>query len=248
MNLRELRALWIADLKLISRDHFLLFLLAYPLVLATAARFLLPIAAESLSGKFDLPAYYPLLNAYFFLLISPLVYGVLTGLILLDERDDDTLHAIMVTPLARSSYMSYRLVVPFLLSVIYSLVQIWILGLHEPPYWFVIPASIGSAFIAPFFAVLLAAIASNKVEGLALMKALGIFLVAPCLDWFFDGPWVSLLGIFPTYWPINAYWLGVEGEFGARFWSSLLIGAVYLSLLTLYLLKRFYIRALGAEA
>ena len=244
MSPAKLKALLGADLKLIARDHFLLFLLAYPLVLATIARFLLPIAAEELAGRLDLPPYYPLINAYFFLLISPLVYGVLTGLILLDERDDDTLRALYVTPLAQSSYMGYRLVAPYLLAIVYAVLQILILDLHDAPFWFVWPVALSAAFTAPFFALLLASIASNKVEGLALMKALGVFLVAPCLDWFFDGPLVPLLGIFPTYWPIKAYWLGMDGIFDMRFWGALLVGAAYLCLLTWLLLQRFYAKAL----
>ena len=53
-----------------------------------------------------------------------------------------------------------------------------IIGLHEPPFWPVIPTAAVAAMAAPFFSLFMAAFAGNKVEGLAVMKGAGIFLIA----------------------------------------------------------------------
>lgn len=41
-----------------------------------------------------------------------MVFGVVTGFLLLDERDDRTLTALQVTPLPLRAYIFYRVTVP----------------------------------------------------------------------------------------------------------------------------------------
>jgi fluoroquinolone transport system permease protein len=236
---QRFRALGKGDARSIARDSFLVFLLIFPLAMALIMRFLLPPVAARLADRVAIVPYYPLILAYTFLLTLPLMFGVLVGLMLLDERDDDTLTALQVTPLSTRSYLSYRLFFPYLLAMIYAVVLMAIIGLHEPPFWPVIPVAAVAAMAAPFFSLFMSTFAGNKVEGLAVMKGAGIFLIAPVIDWFVDAAWTPLLGIFPTYWPVTAYWMAVDGETGQRFWTYLLVGVVFQVLVTLWLVRRF---------
>lgn len=228
-----------ADLRILSRDGFLGFLLFYPLILTLILRLALPVANTRLADRFDLSAYYPLILGYQFVLLVPIMFGVMAGLMLLDEKDEHTLVALRVTPLPRGAWLAWRLVPPYLLGVFYALLLLWAVGLHPGSLWPVVPVALVVAIEAPCFALFLSAFANNKVEGLAFMKAMGIFLVAPLVDWFFDAPWTALLGIFPTYWPVKAYWLSGAGELGAPFWLHLGIGLIYHLLLLRWLMGRF---------
>jgi fluoroquinolone transport system permease protein len=83
----------------------------------------------------------------------------------------------------------------------------------------------------------LAAFAENKVQGFALVKALGAVLLAPVVAWFVDMPWQLLAGVVPSYWPLRAYWSAADP--GADFWIFLAVGFAYHGLLLAWLLRRF---------
>ena len=71
---------------------------------------ILPAATDSLLERFgfDLVPYYPMLLRFFFVLQIPLLFRLLVGLLVLDERDDDTLAALRVTPISMLGYALYR--------------------------------------------------------------------------------------------------------------------------------------------
>jgi fluoroquinolone transport system permease protein len=100
----------------------------------------------------------------------------------------------------------------------------------------VAPVALLSALLAPNFALALAAFARNKVEGLALMKGLSVFMFGPLAAYFVGSGWQLLLGIFPTYWPAKAFWVADEG---GDFWPYILAGLAYNLLLLILLLRRF---------
>jgi len=49
--------------------------------------------------------------------MCPITFGVLIGFLLLDEKDDDTLTALQVTPLSTNGYVAYRVAVPIALTI-----------------------------------------------------------------------------------------------------------------------------------
>lgn len=236
---RRLAGLARADLRIVARDGFMGFLLLYPLALTLVLRWVLPLAAERLASRIDLTTYYPLILGYQFVLLTPILFGVLAGLMLLDEKDEHTLTALRVTPLPRRAWLTWRLASPYLLGVTYAILLLEVVGLQAGPISPVLPVALVVGFEAPGFALFLSTFANNKVEGLAYMKAMGLFLIAPVIAWFFDAPWTLLLGIFPTYWPIKAYWLATAGEIGAGYGLHLAFGLAYHLVLLAWLMRRF---------
>jgi fluoroquinolone transport system permease protein len=81
----------------------------------------------------------------------------------------------------------------------------------------------------------LAALAANKVQGLALMKASGVLLAAPLAIPFLPMPGQLLLGISPTYWPVRFSSALLAGE--ALGWAFFLAGWLYSALLASLLLR-----------
>jgi fluoroquinolone transport system permease protein len=234
-----LRAFGINDLKSIRRDSLLVYMVVIPPLMVVLIRLILPWATGYLLERFgfDLLPYYPMLLSFFFVLQIPLLFGVLVGLLVLDEKDDDTLTALRVTPISMTGYALYRGGAAVFLSFAYVLIALPLTGLLSPSLLpAVAPSAILSGLMAPVSALMLATLASNKVEGLALMKALGIFMLGPLAAYFVDSTWQLLFGILPTYWPAKAFW--VAGE-GGNFWPYVLAGAAYNLLLTALLLRRF---------
>ena len=76
---------------------------------------------------------------------------------------------------------------------------------------------------APIFCLFLGSFAKNKVEGLALSKASGIFLLAPFVGLFVKSEWQYIAGIFPTFWVSKAFLIGYE-KTNPIFWIYIIIG------------------------
>lgn len=234
-----LRAFGANDLRSVRRDSLLIYMLAIPPLMVVLARLILPAATGYLSRTFDLDLvpYYPMLLSFFFVLQIPLLFGVLVGLMVLDEKDDDTLTALRVTPISMSDYALYKGGAAVVLSFLYVLVALPLTGLMPASLLpAVVPSAVLSGLMAPIFALVISTFAANKVEGLALMKVLSIFMLGPLAAYFVGSSWQLLFGLLPTYWPAKAFW--VAGE-GGNFWPHVLAGLAYALLLIFLLLRRF---------
>jgi fluoroquinolone transport system permease protein len=232
------RALGPIDLRSIARDSLLRWIVALPLVLALMLRWATPMVAARLRSEygFDLVAYYPLLVT-FLLLISPMLAGMVIGFLLLDQRDDRTLTALQVTPLSLSGYLVYRMTVPMLAGIVITMVAVPLCGLVSIAPLALLVTAIAAAPLAPLFALLLGAVAANKVQGFALMKVAGIVNWPPIIAYFLPTPWQWLMGIIPTYWPAKVFWMLEGGQSGYA--PYLAVGVTYSLGLSTLLLRRF---------
>lgn len=231
-----LRALTVADVRNVQRDSLLRFLLFYPWLLGLLMRFMIPWITVNIAEWFDLTTYDPLLVGFFGILITPQLAGFVIGFLLLDERDDHTLTALQVTPLTMNRYLTYRLLAPVVIAVASTFIVIPLMGLIDVPLIQMLPVALVAAIGAPIFALILATLAGNKVQGFAVMKGLGIFFLAPFAAWFIPTPWQWLIGVFPTYWPVKAFWVMLDGGN----WGLFVALGLAVSLLWLgVLLRRF---------
>ncbi len=233
-----LKALGPIDAKSVHRDPLLRWMIFYPILLTLVVRWGVPALAVWLKHRFlfDLVQYYPLLMS-FVLLLVPLLFGVVIGFLLLDQRDDDTLTALQVTPLTLNGYLAYRLTVPILLSVVMTMIVFPITGLAKIGYIPLLIASVATAPLAPIFALFYASFARNKVQGFALMKNSGVLIYPPLFAYFVSSGWQWSFGIFPTYWPAKLFWVLEAGDTGA--WFYLLTGLVFQFCVISALLHRF---------
>jgi fluoroquinolone transport system permease protein len=202
-------------------------------------RFMMPIAKIWLDTEYgvDIVPYYPLILSFFLLLEVPMLFGLVYGLLILDEKDDRALVALQVTPVSLDSYIFYRFIVTFLMSVVYIILTIMASGLLSGSQLLrLAPAVLLSGLQAVLILEILISLANNKVEGLAIMKGTGIMLIGPLVAFFLESNWEILLGVLPTYWPAKAFWLVWEGESSILY---ILIGLVYTLILITLLYRRF---------
>jgi fluoroquinolone transport system permease protein len=236
---RLLKALGPIDARNVKRDSLLLWMAVMPFFFVLLFRFLVPWVRDALLEQFnfDLEPFYILIMSYAFVVGTPVLFGVVIGFLLLDERDDGTLTALQVTPLPLSNYLFYRVALPMLLSVTLTMMTFPLAGLVAFPPRYLFLVSLLASALAPIFALFLATFAANKVQGFALMKGMGIFLVLPLAAYFVRSNWQLAFGIIPTYWPVKLYWVLDASEPGG--WIYLLVGVVYQLLLLVALLQRF---------
>lgn len=238
MNLSQIaRALGPIDAKSIQRDSLLRWMIFLPILLAIAARWLMPLILQwvgSILGL-DLMPNYPPLMGYALLVLIPFLAATVVGFLLLDQRDDGTLSALQVTPLSINGYLLYRLSMPMLASILATLIVLPLSGVIQLPLFTLLLLAIGAAPLAPLMALALAVIAQNKVQGFAVMKASGIILLPPMIAYFLQGPWQLLLALAPPYWPAMMLWTAGDPQFWL-YWS---VGIAYQVLLLVWLAKRF---------
>jgi fluoroquinolone transport system permease protein len=236
--MRTLAAFGRNDLVNIWRDSLLIYIVIVPWLMVLLLRLLIPSISAWFDNTYsiDLENYYPLILS-FLVLQTPLMFGVIAGLLVLDERDEHTLMALRVTPLPLLGYMGYRIGMTMLVSVVTVVLVLPLTGLlplAQLPA--VLPSVVLASLIGPLLALVMVGFAGNKLEGLALMKGFGILLVGPLAAYFITSRWQLLLGLLPTYWPARAYW---EVSSGGTGWPFLLVGLAYYALLLAWLLRRF---------
>jgi fluoroquinolone transport system permease protein len=218
MNMiRILNALGPVDLKNIQRDSLLAWILVLPIILAFGFR----IAVAPLTlwvqerSAIDLTPYYPLLVSTF-ILLAPGMAGLVTGFLLLDERDDGTLTALLVTPIPLNGYPLIGLV-------------------PIAPIDLVIVALLGASS-GPLVALFLAAFAENKVAGLTMVKMLNGITLLPLVAYFVQSNLQLLAGVIPTYWPLKIFWLAAAGQ---SYWGYVVAGFVVNGLALWLFMRRF---------
>ena len=201
------------DLKNLRRDPMLVWMPVVPIVVALAIRWGVPLSAELVSGAagIDIRPWYPLFMSGFAVMMPGLV-GVVVGFLLLDERDEGVLDALLVTPLPEWAYLGYRSFLPLLAGIFMTLVAYPMAGLVPLSFGHLAAAAVLGGFGAPFMAMLLATYADNKVTGFAIMKLLNGLQILPLLAYFVREPWQYLAGLWPGYWPMKIVWLAAAGE------------------------------------
>ncbi|OCL26462.1 hypothetical protein U472_10720 [Orenia metallireducens] len=231
--MKRILTLFKNDLKNIIREIMLIYIMSGPIILATLIRYGVPILRERFIEKVDLVNYYPLITGYFILFV-PILIGMVSGFLLLDERDEGVVQALVLTPLSKRGYIIYRIFMPMLISLIYILILTPFLGLVEVPVLNLIVVALLSMFESPITALFLTVFAGNKVEGLAFSKGLGLFMMAP-LARLIESRWTVLARLIPFYWAVESFL--VIGEKG--FYFNILIGLLIHLLLLFVLLKKF---------
>ena len=192
------------DFKNILREPTLTVIAIGPILFTIMIRFIVPYITKLLAPYFDLLPYYSLLASYVLLFI-PLLMGMVSGFILLDEKDDNTWMCLITTPLGKKGYLLYRILFPAIISFIYALAVIPFINIVEFQLLYMIPIALLGALEAPIVSLYLSLFASNKVEGLVLSKSLGIFMVAPLIQYFTKSKLAILAGIIPAYWPVQSF-------------------------------------------
>ena len=100
-----------------------------------------------------------------------------------------------------------------------------------------IPIGLLAGLSAVLTLLLIIAVASNKIQGLAAISALGMLISGlPCLPWFIHSDWNLAFGVLPPYWAAKAFWIDSDD---GTWWPYLLVGVVYNLAVAWPLFRRF---------
>lgn len=225
--------------KRVGRDNLLLILSVYPLILAVVGKYLIPFLREAFLENLDLSEHYPAILV-FFILANPYIYGSLAAFTLLDEREENVLQAIRVTPLKLSNYLGAKVLFFVIVSIATGVLITWYINL--------VPIGLGESVLinslmalsAPLSMLMINSFARNRVEGFALVKGTGFMILLPALAFYVPERYSLLAGVIPGYWPAMAINKLSNPSFGLMpYWGYLLVGLLYILLLIVILYQRF---------
>lgn len=240
MNFRIIYNSLKSDFRFISRDPMLLLASIAPVILIFLMKFLFPLLAEFISSRssVNLYDYYPI-AAITMISIIPMLFGMVYAFILLDENDAHILQVISVTPSGKRNFLIMRMIVPAFLSLVMVLVTVFITDPVEDEGWLRnIYISIMLASQAPFTFLFIGCLAGNKVEGLALSKLYGVFLVAVPLGLILHHPWNYIMFYSPLYWISWAWIIPSQSESIAYGAIAIIITSVSIVLFFKYFLRK----------
>jgi len=216
-------ALMSADSRLLWRDPLLGWMLLLPIALALLLRVLVPRVDIMLAANdVAIAPYLPLIMGGY-LMTAPGIAGMVTGFLLLDERDAHTLDALRVSPVSMRVYLAYRITLPLLIGTTAAIAGYLLADISPLPFRSLLVIALVAAPSAPIIALVLATVAPNKVAGFALVKVLNGINLLPIAAFFLPLPLQYLAGIFPTYWPMRALWSVASGD---HYGVQLVIGAI----------------------
>jgi fluoroquinolone transport system permease protein len=228
------------DLRGTYRDPLLVMIVVAPVIWTTGVAFLTPLFTEMLSTRydFDLVPYYPLVLTAFLLLTSIIIVGGLGAFLVLDEVDAGTLTALRVTPVSLRDFFAYRAFTVIVVTTVYVIATTSLSGILAPRMFpALLPIGLLSGLSAVVCLLLIVAVASNKIQGLAMMRALGMLIAGlPCLPWFIDSAWNLAFGVLPPYWAAKAFWVASDR---GSWWPYVVVGAIYNVAVAWLLFRRF---------
>ena len=181
------------DIRYIKKDPMYMIVFILPIILGCVYKFLL------LNIDFIKPYMY--VAKYLFTLIVPVMVGMLLGFRVLEEKDEKVISVYATSPLGIKGYVNYRL----FQSLILGLIEVMILSLFGiiSEYNFIFTIII-SVLLSPCIFLILAIMGKNKIQGMILLKLVGIFTMIPILQVIKDNKWDVLFKIIPTDFILNS--------------------------------------------
>jgi hypothetical protein len=211
---RRLAALLAADAMNVSRDPMLIF----ATVLSVLPSIGLWLAKDSIDAA-GVSAGIESLSLLFIplaLLLPAFLIGWVTGFLMIEDRDDGPLLAIDVTPVGKGGFLAYRLVVSAGLSAAITIMALHLL-VPAAALWLKLLLLATIPADTALSAIVLLALARNKVEGLALTKLTNLASIVPFAA-VIPSPLRFVAAIIPTYWLGEL--LGLPGKAAAPAWLA----------------------------
>ncbi len=184
-------------------------MVAYPLIFGLIGRYLLPYIEENTGLVIAL---YADLILVMLTLIMPLIFGILMGFAILDDRDDNVLPAVKVTPLGLNKYFSFRIIMIFICTILACLFVILFSDIADLGTGRVISIAVLASLAAPMTGLFINIFASNKIEGFAIFKGFGTLIFFPIIALFFTDFKELFFAFAPGFFPAKAISSIIRGD------------------------------------
>lgn len=227
-----------SEMKKWSRDSMMRFMAIYPFLFGFIGRYLLPWIADK-SG-FNLEFYADLI-VVILTLIVPISFGAIVAFSILEDRDDNILTSVKVTPLSINQFLSFRVFLVLVLTYLSTVFVIWFSDIGNIPIKNILAIAFLASLEAPMYGLLINSLSNNKIEGFAVMKGFGIFMIFPIIALFFIDKKELFFSFAPGFWAAKSISSIIRGEgiLYLSYYQYYFIGIVYLILLNIVSYRLF---------
>ena len=216
------------------KDAMLFICLIAPVLVSVFLHFAVPVAEKELTLYFHKQS---ILGGYYILfdlliaLIAPMMSGFVSAMVMISERDDKIISYMVITPLGGKGYLFSRVLLPAIVSFLYSVILLNIFSLTKLKITEIFLMALFQAFLGIIIALIMTDISTNRVEGMAIGKLSGIFAIGMFIPFAITTKIQYIGGLLPGFW----YGKYIQDER----WVYLVIGFSVMALWLMLLLKRF---------
>ncbi|MBN2540987.1 MAG: hypothetical protein JXB08_05615 [Bacilli bacterium] len=187
-----------SELSGILRDKMNIFFVFFPVIIGVIGYYVIPIIEESVAPTNPVAK----IVAMFMIIMTGYIFGAVTAFTLLDDRDDNVLMSLKITPVSVRFYVVLKMIITYVFGLFATILLIYATRfLPDSTFGSIFLISLVAALQGPFLALMVNSFARNKVEGFVIMKTSGLILLLPVLV-FFVFTWKEVFLIFsPSFWP-----------------------------------------------
>lgn len=201
-----MRAVWMSFsqmLKFVRQDRMLFAAGLAPLLAGIAIHFGVLFAENSLIHFTGLPAvlapYYGLFDI-FLASITPAMLCFIAAMVMLEERDDHIDRYLFVTGLGKRGYFLSRLILPALIAFVVTAASLPLFRLTALSAGTILFLSLAETLQGINIALLIVALSSNKLEGMAVTKLSSLMMLGAAAPYFVPAPVCLCFAFLPSFW------------------------------------------------
>ena len=201
--MRAIRFSFLHMLRFVKKDMMLLACGVSPFFIGAVIRFGIPAIERELVRFTGLSCvmspYYSLFDILY-AAITPVIFCFVAAMVMLEEHDDHIDRFLFVTRLGKSGYFISRLVIPGIVSFMVTAVLLPVFMLSGQGALGILFLSLAGTLQGIIIALLVVALSSNKLEGMALTKMSSLLMLGAIAPYFISRPYGYLLSFMPSYW------------------------------------------------
>lgn len=216
----------------IWRDSMLIAVCLAPLLAALFFRFGVPAIERLLCGYYNkntIISNYYLMFDLFLSILTPYMVCFASSMVLLTEYDENMSQYMAVTPVGKKGYFISRLMFPAFVSLSASALLMLCFSLTQWQLPLLILVCILSSLTSVAVSLLLFSFSHNRVEGMALAKIAGLFMMGIPVPFFLFSKVQYLFSVLPSFWIAKlclekSYWILIPALTTPAVWIWMLYG------------------------
>lgn len=198
-----IRALILNDIRYMRKDPMCIAAFTLPVILGCMYNLLLL--------KIDFISEYLGVAKYLFIVVIPMMVGMVFGFRFLDEKDEKVLSVYAVSPLGMRKYIIYRMIQCIIVALI-EIIIMYLVGIKTD--YNGLTSIIMATLLAPFIFLILGILGKNKIQGVTLLKLIGTVAGLPALQVISRNKWDVIFTLIPTDFIFKSTYVHIEGYIG----------------------------------
>ena len=201
--MRAVGKMFIYMVKQITQEMMMVMLAIAPILMGILFKLGIPFLENNILAHYGIEnvivPYYEIFS-WLLAMLTGMLFAFAGGLVVLGEIDENVAKYIIVTPVGMRGYLGSRIIIPALISGVTALICVPVFSFVHISLVKLIVMVMSTMLSGIVTALLVVAISSNKVEGMAIGKISGLFGATFFVPVAVSGSIKYVFSIFPMFW------------------------------------------------